>query len=401
MTETATQTLGSVCELIVDSEHKTAPTQSYGNPLIRTPNIGRGRFVLDNVKRISHETYKAWTRRASPRTNDLIMAREAPVGNIAIVPANLDPVLGQRTVLIRPDERKVDPNYLVYLLLGDEVQGNIQSFSTGATVAHLNMADIRNLRLPTLPSLSIQHKIASVLSNYDDLIENNTRRIEVLEEVAQRIYREWFVNFRFPGYEKVGIVESPLGTIPRGWEVKAFSEIAAFINGYAFKPRHWGDTGKPIIKIAELKNGITDKTPRYQGSDIGQKYHIQNGDVLFSWSADLNVYVWSRGKAFLNQHLFNVLPHSGYSRVFLFYSLKDRMQEFRSRSQGTTMRHIKRSALDEVKVAVAPEDIRTTFDQHAEPILSQVEVLQTKNENLRRTRDMLLPKLISGEVTPR
>src|SRR5438034_11703955 len=128
------QTLADVCELIVDCEHKTAPTQSSGYPSIRTPNIGKGRLILDGVNRVSEETYRYWTQRAIPQAGDLILAREAPIGNVAIIPSNLKVCLGQRTVLIRPDFAKVNAQYLTYRLLGDDVQGRIQSLSNGATV---------------------------------------------------------------------------------------------------------------------------------------------------------------------------------------------------------------------------------------------------------------------------
>ena len=179
------QTLLNICEFIVDCEHKTAPTQETGYPSIRTPNIGRGRLILDGVNRVSEETYREWSKRAIPQADDLILAREAPVGNVAIIPKNLKVCLGQRTVLIRPDKNKVCPMFLVYFMLGDEIQSRFLGHSTGATVRHLNMRDIRNLDLPKLPSLPTQRKIAAVLSAYDDLIENNTRRIEILEEIAQ------------------------------------------------------------------------------------------------------------------------------------------------------------------------------------------------------------------------
>jgi len=122
----------------------------------------------------------------------------------------------------------------------------------GAGQPNVSPSDIGGLKIP-LPPLPTQRKIAAILSAYDDLIENNTRRIRILEEMAQAIYREWFVHFRFPGHEGVRMVESELGMIPEGWEVKPFSQIASFINGYAFKPSDWSKNGIPIIKIVELK----------------------------------------------------------------------------------------------------------------------------------------------------
>ena len=137
--------LRDLCELIVDCEHKTAPTLEIGYPSIRTPNVGRGYFILDGVNNVSEEIYRLWTRRAAPVAGDLIMAREAPVGNVAIIPPGLQPCLGQRTLLIRPDRKKVDPAYLTYLLLGEEVQGTIHGLTNGVTVPHLNMEDVRTL----------------------------------------------------------------------------------------------------------------------------------------------------------------------------------------------------------------------------------------------------------------
>ena len=140
-----------ICETIIDCEHKTAPTQTEGYPSIRTPNIGRGRFILDGVNRVSEETYKLWTKRAIPLPGDLIMAREAPVGNVAMIPEGLQPCLGQRTLLIRPDRTKVEPAYLNYFLNGPHVQNLILAKTNGATVAHLNMKDVRTMELPDIP----------------------------------------------------------------------------------------------------------------------------------------------------------------------------------------------------------------------------------------------------------
>jgi type I restriction enzyme S subunit len=196
----------------------------------------------------------------------------------------------------------------------------------------------------------------------------------------------------------VRMVESELGLVPKGWEVRAFDEIATFTNGYAFKPDDWGDEGLPIIKIKELKAGVQSDTPRYV-SLLPERYRIKYGDLLFSWSADLDVYIWGDSDGWLNQHLFLVhsketsVPHS-----YLFHSLKAAMPAFRTRSNGATMKHIKRSALSEVKATLPPSEVMSAFDLIARPLHELVMVLSRKNANLRTTRDLLLPKLISGEL---
>jgi type I restriction enzyme S subunit len=390
--------LNEICELIVDCEHKTAPTQETGYPSIRTPNIGRGYFLLDGVNRVSEDTYRAWTRRTVPKPGDLIMAREAPVGNVAIIPVGLQPCLGQRTLLIRPNPQLVEPSYLNYLLNGPRVQNVIHAKTNGVTVPHLNMKDVRSLPLPELPSLRVQQRIAGILSAYDELIENSLRRIKILESMALALYREWFVHFRFPGHENHPRVASPLGEIPEGWEVKPFSTIASYINGYPFKPAQLGNEGKPIIKIKELKAGIVTDTPRNTGDGIPEKYFIHDGCILFSWSADLDTYLWMSGEGLLNQHLFNVVPIEGISRTFCFHALKESMPRFRALSLGATMHHIKRSALDQVFTLLPTEPLRMHFDSLIEPMHQQLITLTKHVANLHRTRDLLLPRLLSGQI---
>ena len=274
---------------------------------------------------------------------------------------------------------------------------DIKPYVTGAAQPKLSQANLRLIKL-AFPPLPIQRRIAGILSAYDDLIENSQRRIKILEEMARRLYREWFVHFRFPGHEDCTFVESALGEIPEGWEVRPFSALASYVNGYPFKPAQLGKEGMPIIKIKELKAGIVADTPRNSGENIPNKYHISDGDVLFSWSADLDVYLWRGGEGLLNQHLFNVLPADGISRAFCFHALKESMPRFRALSLGATMHHIKRSALDQVFTVVDPGSIRNQFEELVNPIHIQLVTLTRHVLNLRRTRDLLLPRLLSGQI---
>ena len=161
--------LNEICELIVDCPHSTAYDEGKGYPLVRTPNIGRGRLIYDGMHRVCEDVYNARNARAVPQENDLIFAREATAGNVAIIQKDEKVCLGQRTVLIRPNSKLVDPNFLAYFLLAPKQQYNLLSTANGATVAHVNMPTIRNLKLE-LPEFSIQKRIATILSRYDSLI---------------------------------------------------------------------------------------------------------------------------------------------------------------------------------------------------------------------------------------
>lgn len=159
------ESLAELCELIVDCEHKTAPTQTDGIASIRTPNIGKGKLLLDGVYRVSESTYFEWTRRAMPRPGDLVLAREAPAGNVAVIPENLKVCLGQRTVLIRPKLNFIQPRFLAFVLLHPAMQQTLLAHSRGATVQHVNLKDIRALHLGRIPSLAIQKEVIEWLDN--------------------------------------------------------------------------------------------------------------------------------------------------------------------------------------------------------------------------------------------
>ena len=190
------ETLDNLCELIVDCEHKTAPTQETGYPSIRTPNIGKGVLILEGVNRVSEKTYKEWTRRAIPQTDDLILAREAPAGNIAVIPENVNVCLGQRTVLIRPKKHKIISKFLAYLVLSNDVQKQLLSHSTGATVEHINMKDIRAFKIYNLSALPEQQTIVRRL----DALSAETKKLEAiyqekinhLEELKKSILQKAF-----------------------------------------------------------------------------------------------------------------------------------------------------------------------------------------------------------------
>ena len=166
--------LSDICDLIVDCPHSTAKDEGVGYPLVRTPNIGKGRLLLDGVHRVSETVYNVRNERAVPQVDDIILAREAPVGNAAIITQGQNVCLGQRVVLIRANKNIADPKYLIYKLLSEDVQYRLKNCANGAVVAHLNMNDIRNLEID-LPELDIQHRIANILTNLDDKIELNNR----------------------------------------------------------------------------------------------------------------------------------------------------------------------------------------------------------------------------------
>lgn len=389
-------TLLDLCECIVDCEHKTAPISPEGYPSIRTPNVGRGRLILDGVNRVNEETYKQWTRRATPRHRDLIIAREAPVGNVAMILEDQQVCLGQRTVLVRPDPHKVHPEYLAYFMLGDYVQGQFQSASTGATVPHLNVRDIRRLAIPELPPLPTQRRIASILSAYDDLIENNTRRIAILEEMARRLYEEWFVKLRFPGHER----RSEDGELTDGWEGKTLGDLVSDIRATV----HPSDVAKdtPYVGLEHIpRRSITLREWSTAEAVDSSKLRFQHGDIMF-------------GKIRPYFHKVCVAPIDGicstdtillrprnpkYASLAVCCASSDPFVDHAVQtSNGTKMPRADWKVLKEYPVFLPPPEILGLFNETVEKLIASTQNLARKNANLRTQRDLLLPKLVSGEI---
>ncbi|MEA5414151.1 restriction endonuclease subunit S [Synechococcus sp. BA-132 BA5] len=365
----------------------------YGGPypFFQTGDIKAANYYLNDYTQTYSEAGLAQSKLWQPGTLCITIA--ANIAESAIL--GIEGCFPDSVVGFVVDPEKADVRFVKYYL--EILKLRMQGISHGSTQDNLSMDKLLTFDF-LVPPLPIQRRIAGILSAYDDLIENSQRRIKILEEMARRLYREWFVYFRFPGHEDCLLVDSPLGEIPEGWEVKPFSAIASYVNGYPFKPAELGPAGKPIIKIKELKAGIVADTPRNIGDEIPGKYHIHDGDVLFSWSADLDAYLWMGGDGLLNQHLFTVLPADTFSRAFCFHSLKGSMPRFRALSLGATMHHIKRSALDQVFTVVAPAPMRNRFDVLVEPIHQQLITISKQIQNLRHSRDLLLPRLLSGQI---
>jgi type I restriction enzyme S subunit len=249
-----------------------------------------------------------------------------------------------------------------------------------------------------VPPLAIQERIASILSAYDELIENNTRRIKILEEMAQMLYREWFVNFRFPGHRKVKMMESELGSIPEGWRVRNLFDVAHVSYGFPFKSKLFtvGGEGVPVIRIRDI---LSDASNTFTTESVDSKYIVKNGDLLVGMDGDFHMGKWAGGHAYLNQRVVRFRANGDLSPYFLFLALKAPINHFDSTIVGTTVAHLSDRDLRSISVLVPSDDILKRSSAILDPLFGLEIALKLKNTNLRTTRDLLLPKLISGEIS--
>ena len=356
-------------------------------PFIQTADVKAANFYITEYDTTYNEKGLAQSKLWHPGTLCItIAANIADTGILAMDACFPDSVMG-----FIPYDEVADVRFVKYCF--DILQQNCKKISQGAAQDNLSWEKLSTILFPA-PPVAVQKKIADILSTFDDLIENNQKQIKRLEEAAQRLYKEWFVDLRFPGYENTPIDDG----VPEGWQTQSMNDIAEYINGYAFKPSDWGMTGKPIIKIKEMGSGVTADTPRNTGENIPYKYNVSAGDILFSWSATLSAMIWDEEEGLLNQHLFKVIPHSGISREFVLQSILKTLDEFSNLTTGSTMKHIQRGKLKEVFVCVPNSEVMLKYQSVSEPIREQILRIRRQMILLGEARDRLLPKLMNGEI---
>ena len=287
----------------------------------------------------------------------------------------------QRTYVIESLDHKMLSTRFLYYLLRPQLE-RLQTLSTGAATKFLTLSILKNIEL-LLPDIEVQRRIASLLSAYDDLIENNTRRIAILEEMARRIYEEWFVHFRFPGHEQVKMVESELGLIPEGWETCRLDDVLVLQRGFDL-PRQ-SRTDGPFPIISATGEGGTHSEFKVKGPGVVTGRSGSLGTVMYIegdfWP--LNTTLWvKKFKVGSPLYAYNVL----------------RSIDLTGFNSGAAVPTLNRNDIHGLTVLRPDANCLTSFDEVALPMMRLKKRLELKNANLRATRDLLLPKLISGEL---
>lgn len=337
------------------------------------------------------------------------LTQNAPIlGSPAFIKENNRFLHNQRLgKIVELRERELDLNFLYYLFNTDPVRGQIKATATGATVKHTAPDRIYAVEVELPSSIHTQRKIASILSAYDDLIENNTRRIAILEEMAQAIYQEWFVRFRYPGHEKNKMVESALGMIPEGWDLTVVEEAFQILGGgtpSTKEPEYWdqGDinwyspsdlTSTDTMFIKESTKKITIKGLRESAARMFSAY-----SVMMTSRATIGVTAINTFPACTNQGFITCIPNEKLSTYQIYYWIAGNREKISRIASGATFKEINRTTFKQLPIIIPDIDISRQFNNTVETIFKQVENIIARNINLKKTRDLLLPKLISGEI---
>jgi type I restriction enzyme S subunit len=282
-----------------------------------------------------------------------------------------------------------DERFISYFL---QCQG-LGARDSASAVPGINRNVLHRLRARR-PPLPVQRKIAAILSAYEILIENNNRRINVLEEMAQRIYREWFVDFRYPGHEGVPLTDSELGPIPQGWEVRALFDIAKVTFGHSFKSDAFNATdGEPVVRIRDILEGES-RTLTTEVAD--EKYRVADGDILIGMDGDFHMGRWSAGSAWLNQRVVRLRPASkAVCRYSLFLALEEPIAHWNKAIVGTTVAHLGKHHLEKIRIITAPPPITSQLRSLLDPLFDLEVGLRKTTRLLRVAYELLLPRLVS------
>ena len=290
---------------------------------------------------------------------------------------------------------KIDSRFLYYTVTNQPFTDYLTANAKGAAYPAVDTEIIKRAEI-SLPTLPIQRNIAAILSAYDDLIENNLRRIKILEEMAQALYREWFVHFRFPGHEKVRLVDSPLGKIPEGWEVKELKDVCHLIMGQSPKSKYY-NTDKLGLPFHQ---GVTDFGNRFPNKRFycSIKGRIADkGDILFSVRAPVGRINIANTKMVIGRGLCAIRHKAGF-QWYTFHVLKEVFNEEDIIGGGTIFKSVTKKDMERINLLTPTESLAHQFEHVVEPLEKQIDNLTQKNTTLCRTRDLLLPKLISGEL---
>ena len=391
-----------LCSEITDCVNKTAPSVDYVTPykMIRTTNIKQGRINLDEVRYVTEETYKTWIRRGAPQLEDIILTREAPVGEVGMIRTSEKVFLGQRTMMYRADRTKADPYFLYYAFQTEAVQEQIHSAGMGSVVEHVRVPDAKKFKINT-PPLPEQKAIASVLSSLDDKIDLLHRQNKTLEAMAETLFRHWFME-----------------EAKEDWEEVPLSDYFKVKHGYAFKGEFITPEPTKYRLVTpgnfEIGGGFKSAKFKYYSSDVIPEEYVFNeldfvvtmtdlskeGDTL-GYPAFIPLHHKADVLYLHNQRVGKVQFYDEKECKFFFYMLmkQDVYQQFIVGScTGTSVKHTSPTTIGSFTFAKPPQEKIHDFDRIVGQKFAKIFVNQKQIQTLENLRDTLLPKLMSGEV---
>lgn len=373
----AVKTIREISVGVYDGPHATPELHDEGAAVfLGIPNLlPDGRIDVTAARWVAERDLAKWTRRVMPQSNDIVFTYEATLNRYAIIPEGFSCCLGRRTALIRPDPSQIDHRFLFYYFFSPRWRAQIEANRlTGATVDRIPLTTFPEFEV-WVTELQEQKRIAEVLSAYDDLIATNQRRIALLEDAARRIYREWFVHLRFPGHESLKVKDG----VPEGWKQKPLGDFA---------PLNYGKA----LKSMDRKDG---NVPVYGSSGIVGTHNvalIDSGAIVVGRKGNVGSLYFSPVPCFPIDTVYYIAPEQTSYRLFLA------LHHLNFISSDAAVPGLNRTYAHSLPVLQPSADVAEAFERLVRPVFEQIQQLTEQNASLARTRDLLLPKLMSGQL---
>lgn len=396
MSEWRSVPIRELCSSIIDCVNKTAPVVEGPTPfrMIRTTNVKNGRVHLSNVRFVNEATYARWVRRGRPEKGDIVLTREAPLGEVGILTDDAGVFLGQRLVMYRADPMRADRHFLLGAMRSPDVQGQIKSFGSGSTVEHMRVPDCGEL-LIACPDLGVQRRIGAVLAAFDELIEINERRINLLEDLARSIYREWFGRLRSTsGGRDLGL--------PPGWSRRPASQV--LLVNPRIRP---AQSSFKKVTMADVDERTSIVFPSAEAAKAAGSRFMRD-DVLFARITPCLengktglVKFLEPGAVAVGSTEFMVLRGRTVGPAFTYCAARsDELREpaIKSMSGASGRQRVAVNAFDSVLLVEPSAPVAQAFEDRAGPALDAAFALASQNRALARTRDLLLPRLVTGRL---
>lgn len=322
--------------------------------------------------------------------NTLLFSSRAPIGYVALAANPICTNQGFKSIVC--DEKQVVPLYLYYYMKAN--LDYIKLFGTGATFPEISGKTMGKIKVEIFKSLDVQHRIASILSTYDSLIENNTKRISLLEKMAENLYKEWFVRFRFPGHENVEMENG----LPKGWKMTILFDVADVTYGFAFKSNKFCDNAElnPVVRIRDIQENHTNT---YTDEQCEDKYLIGKNAILIGMDGIFHMCLWNGERAYMNQRVVMLnSKEKGVCNYLLYLAIRPQIKYWEQVISGTTVAHLGDKHLRKVKVLLPEKAILEKANSIISRAMDEKNILQHQNSLLARQRDLLLPRLMSGKL---
>ena len=389
--------MGDVMAEFYDGPHATPPASETGAIYLGIKNItDDGRLDLSQVRRIAEADYATWTKRVEPRAGDLVFTYEATLHRYAVLPSGFRGTLGRRVALIRPRSDRVVTRYLHYVFLSPQWRRTIeQRVNIGSTVDRIPLIDFPRYPI-VLPPLEYQQQAVRVLGAIDGLVEGNRQRVEILEEMARLLYRQWFVDFRFPGHEDMELVDANLGPIPKGWSETRLVEGCSLVMGQSPKSEYYNETGEGL----PFHQGVSDFGARFpthsKWTTIDNRV-AEPGDILFSVRAPVGRINVAPDRLVVGRGLCAIRALDEHQN-FLLMQLKDRFAVEDSIGGGTIFNAVTKKDMESIVLLRPTDSVVAQFEAVVAPMADLVANLSQQNIALQEARDLILPRLVTGEL---